>query len=118
MLSKSKCTLVIDGNWLLMSRLSVLNNRYKDENELCQDLKLLMLKSISIVLKNFSVIDNIVFVSDGGSWRNKLEIPSFLAADNIEYKGNRERSTDVNWDLVFSEFDNFVSVLSQNYLIS
>ena len=32
--NKSKLTLIVDGNWLLMSRLSVLNNRYKDELEL------------------------------------------------------------------------------------
>lgn len=113
MLSKSKCTLVIDGNWLLMSRLSVLNNRYKDDHELCQDLKILMIRSINIVLKTFPVIDNIIFVSDGGSWRNKIEIPSFLAADNVEYKGNRERSEDINWELIFNEFDSFISVLSQ-----
>lgn len=113
MLKKSKCTLIIDGNWLLMSRLSVLNNRYKDDRELCQDLKLLMLKSIGVVLKTFPVIDNIVFVSDGGSWRNKIEVPSFLAADNIEYKGNREKSPDINWELIFSEFESFVAVLSQ-----
>ena len=110
MLSKSKCTLVIDGNWLLMSRLSVLNNRYKDDHELCQDLKILMIRSINIVLKTFPVIDNIIFVSDGGSWRNKIEIPSFLAADNVEYKGNRERSEDINWELIFNEFDSFISV--------
>ena len=33
---KSKLTLIVDGNWLLMSRLSVLNNRYVDEFELNQ----------------------------------------------------------------------------------
>ena len=36
---KSKLTLIVDGNWLLMSRLSVLNNRFVDELELNQELK-------------------------------------------------------------------------------
>lgn len=108
---KSNCTLVIDGNWLLMSRISVLNNRYKDEYELCQELKLLMLKSINVVLRQFNFIDSIIFVADGGSWRANLDIPKFLQQDGIEYKGNRERDDSLNWDIVFSEFENFMSVL-------
>ena len=108
---KSNCTLVIDGNWLLMSRISVLNNRYKDEYELCQDLKLLMIKSINVVLRQFPFIDNIIFVADGGSWRADIDIPEFLQEEGIEYKGNRERTDEINWDIVFGEFENFMAVL-------
>ncbi len=110
--NKSKLTLIVDGNWLLMSRLSVLNNRYKDELELCQELKLLMLKSMEIVLRQFPSIDNIIFVSDGGSWRNKIQVPKFLEEAGIEYKGNREKSDEINWELIFGEFEKFISVLS------
>lgn len=110
--NKSKLTLIVDGNWLLMSRLSVLNNRYKDELELCQELKLLMLKSMEIVLRQFPSIDNIIFVSDGGSWRNKIQVPKFLEEAGIEYKGNREKSDEINWELIFDEFEKFISVLS------
>ena len=110
--NKSKLTLIVDGNWLLMSRLSVLNNRYKDELELCQELKLLMLKSMEIVLRQFPSIDNIIFVSDGGSWRNKIKVPKFLEEAGIEYKGNREKSDEINWELIFDEFEKFISVLS------
>lgn len=91
----------------------MLNDRYKDERELCQELKLLMLKSINVVLRQFPVIDNIIVVSDGGSWRNKLEIPSYLQHEGIEYKGNREKSDDINWDLVFLEFENLLALLQQ-----
>ena len=112
MKNKSKLTLIVDGNWLLMSRLSVLNNRYKDELELCQELKLLMLKSMEIVLRQFPSIDNIIFVSDGGSWRNKIQVPKFLEEAGIEYKGNREKSDEINWELIFDEFEKFISVLS------
>jgi 5'-3' exonuclease len=62
---KSKLTLIVDGNWLLMSRLSVLNNRFADEYELNQELKLMLIKSINKVLRLFPVIDNVIFVADG-----------------------------------------------------
>ena len=105
---KSKLTLLIDGNWLLMSRLSVLQNRYADDDKLCKDLKLMMIRSINIVLKQFNDIDNIIFVSDGGSWRNKVPVPGFLEE---EYKGNRTKSDDVDWDLVFDAYEDFLSKL-------
>jgi len=92
---KSKLTLIVDGNWLLMSRLSVLNNRYVDEFELNQELKLMLIKSINVVLRTFTDIDNVIFVADGGSWRNSIEIPDYLYKEktsedqSVEYKGNR-----------------------------
>ena len=114
---KSKLTLLIDGNWLLMSRLSVLNNSYVDDFELCQELKLLMIKSINVVLRTFPFIDNIIFCADGGSWRSKIEIPSCLHHDEegqlVEYKGTRSRSTDINWDVIFNGYDEFISILQQ-----
>lgn len=114
---KSKLTLLVDGNWLLMSRLSVLNNNYVDDFELCQDLKLLMIKSINVVLRTFPFIDNVIFCADGGSWRNKIEIPSCLHHEEegqlVEYKGTRTRSADVNWDVIFDGYNDFISVLQQ-----
>lgn len=111
-MSKSKLTLLVDGNWLLMSRLSVIQNRYLDDYELCHNLQLMMIKSINIVLKQFPGIDNIIFCADGGSWRNKVEIPNFLQNEDIEYKGTRVRSEDVNWDLLFDSYDKFISLLN------
>ena len=70
MTNKSKLTLIVDGNWLLMSRLAVISGRYPDTNELNRELKLLMIRSVNLVLRAFPVIDNIIFVADGGSWRN------------------------------------------------
>lgn len=117
-MSKSKLTLLVDGNWLLMSRLSVIQNRYLDDYELCHNLQLMMIRSINIVLKQFPIIDNIIFCADGGSWRNKVEIPSFLQNEDIEYKGTRVRSEDVNWDLLFSTYDDFVSLLNTSGITS
>ena len=104
----SKLTLLIDGNWLLMSRLSVLQTRYSDDDKLCKDLKLMMIRSISIVLKQFTEIDNIIFVSDGGSWRNKLQVPSFIEE---EYKGTRHPDENVNWDAIFGAYEDFTAKL-------
>ena len=118
-MSKSKLTLLIDGNWLLMSRLSVMCNNYLDDFELCQDLKLMLIKSINVVLRQFPMIDNLIFCADAGSWRNKIELPSYLTNKKetegliVEYKGTRTRSSDINWELVFEAYDNFLSVLSQ-----
>ena len=73
--SKSKCTLIIDGNWLLMSRLSVLNNRYKDEKELCKELKLLMVKSINLVLPS---VLSFLIAENNHAWINIDDKVSFL----------------------------------------
>jgi len=117
-MSKSKLTLIIDGNWLLMSRLSVLNGRYVDDLELCHYLKMLMIRSISVVLRKFPKIDNIIFVADGGSWRSQVKLPNWLEKykeeDHIivDYKGTRTKSEDINWELIFSAYEEFMSVLN------
>lgn len=116
-MEKSKLTLLIDGNWLLMSRLSVITNNYIDDNELCKNLQLLMIQSIKKVLKKFPNIDNIIFCADGGSWRNDLEIPETVKDDEgniIRYKGNREKPSDINWELVFDAYEKLMSKFKQN----
>ena len=105
-MTKNKLTLLIDGNWLLMSRLSAIINKYP-EDQLATELQLLITRSIKLMLKQFPEIDNIMLCLDGGSWRNKLDNSQILDTDGnvIEYKGTRERSEDVPWDLVFNAFD-------------
>ena len=115
-MNKSKLTLLIDGNWLLMSRLVVIANKYNDDFELCHNLQLLMIQSIKLVLKKFPDIDNIIFCSDGGSWRNGLPIPEFLKDENgnpITYKGNREKAEDINWDMIFTSYEELIEMLKQ-----
>lgn len=116
---KSKLTLIVDGNWLLMSRLSVLSKKFIDDYELNQELKLMLVKSINVVLRTFPLIDNIIFVADAGSWRNDIEIPDFLIKEkelegqSAEYKGNRIKSDDINWDLLFASYDEFITKLKE-----
>lgn len=112
---KSKLTLIVDGNWLLMSRLAVMNGRYPNIDDLLRELKLLMIRSTNLVLKTFPAIDNIIFVADGGSWRNNIEeVPQFLKNEGIEYKGNRVHSLDIDWDAVFEDYESFLNLLSTN----
>lgn len=115
-MSKSKLTLVVDGNWLLMSRLSVMNNRYVNEEELMDELKLLMCKSINVVLRTFPLIDNIIFVSDGGSWRTHEKTPTCITKvdPNYSYKGNRVQDPSINWDIIFGGYEDFVKILNEN----
>lgn len=117
----SKLTLIVDGNWLLMSRLAVLVNRYKDLSELCNELKILMIKSIKLVLRTFHDIDNIIFVSDGGSWRKHIDISDIenilkkmIDGDLVGYKETRVYDNDdIDWEYVFDEFNKFIESFNE-----
>lgn len=113
-MKKSKLTLIIDGNWLMMSRLSVLHGRYADGKTLMKELKLLIIKSINVTLRTFPLIDNIVFVSDGGSWRKEIALPEYLKKSKTTYKGNRVQTDEYDWDMIFHEYNNFVEELQKN----
>lgn len=68
----------------------------------------LMSKSISLVLTRFEgIIDNVVLVCDGQSWRKKVPKPKSLEAD---YKGTRVRDEDLDWNYVFKS----LQVLEEN----
>lgn len=117
---KNNLTLIIDGNWLWMSRLSVLNNKYKNVIDLCKELKLLIIKSIGIVLRQFPEIDNIMFVTDGGSWRNQIHIPDFIQKKSqktpgmiIEYKGTRVVNDLIDWDIVWDNYSDIIQLFNQ-----
>ena len=65
MTNKSKLTLIIDGNWLLISRMSNMIGKFANEKDMMLETKLLMIKSINKVLRLFPKIDNIIFVAYG-----------------------------------------------------
>lgn len=114
-MSKSKLTLIIDGNWLLMSRLSVLKNKYVDDFELQHQLKLLMIKSINVVLRTFTEIDNIIFVADGGSWRNNVQIPynAILPIDVLVQTLPEDKRNDIS-NIKNIDIDKILSFLEEN----
>lgn len=104
----NKCTLLIDCNWLTQSRLPIFMDSFEMSNpehvklQAQNDLKDLMAKSINILLNRFDVIDNIVMVGDGGSWRKQLHVPESL---NAIYKGNRETDSKVDWKYVWNSLN-------------
>ena len=102
---KNKCTLIIDGNWLLISRFSVINGGFeKSSSDLVKEqskkeLQELMARSITVVLNRFPIIDNVILVTDGGSWRKQLPVPQSIS--NITYKGNRSQTTELDWHYIY-----------------
>lgn len=111
----SNLTLIIDGNWLLMSRLSVMSRDYVgDTATMMKKLKQLLCRSINALLRQFSDIDNIIFVADGGSWRDKIEQPECIRKYHADYKGQRVKSSDIDWGVVFDEYADFISRIEKD----
>lgn len=88
-----------------MSRFSMISDEFStafSEERLeaaKNNLKDFLARSIILqVNKLYGIIDNIILVADGGSWRNRIDKPSTIVE---EYKGNRSRSEDVEWAYVF-----------------
>lgn len=102
---KNKCTLIIDGNWLLISRSSKYTEDFDtSKSEFEKDLAKqqtidLMARSVVTTMLRFDgVIDNIILCVDSKSWRKSVEKPASLKA---EYKGTRRKKENVDWDAVF-----------------
>lgn len=107
----NKCTLLIDGNWLMRSRMSVLtkgfniNNSDVIKSETAREFKDLLAKSINVMINKFPQIDNIVLVSDGGSWRKNVKKPECIS--KIVYKGNRKLEEELDWRVIYDSFNEF-----------
>lgn len=121
MINKSKLTLIIDGNWLLISRMSNMIGKFATEKDMMLETKLLMIKSINKVLRLFPKIDNIIFVADGGSWRASEKIPDCLNTDTknelipcATYKGTRMQDKNLDWEVIFGEYEKFLETLDYN----
>ena len=101
----NRLTLLIDSNWLTISRMSVLIKGFEKSNsdivkqQTANEFKELMARSINVILNRFPDIDNIILVSDGGSWRKQLPIPKQL--ENVTYKGNRSVQKELDWDYIW-----------------
>lgn len=102
---QNKCTLVIDGNWLLISRSSKYTEDFADsktdfEKDLAKQQTIdLMARSVAVTMMRFEgVVDNIILCVDSKSWRKTVKKPESLKA---EYKGTRRKKENVDWDAVF-----------------
>lgn len=108
----NKLTLLIDLNWLLISRASVMMNNFKKDlptiakQQSQSELEELLAKSICIILSKLPVIDNIVMVADGGSWRKQVSVPKII--ENNIYKGNRLQKDEYDWNYIYGSLNNLV----------
>lgn len=113
---QNKLTLVVDGNWLLMSRYFMKRDTFRmdlpdsvKENSSYQ-LADLMAQSISVVLRQFhGSITNIIFVSDNRSWRKDYPMPSCIETTDT-YKGTRKNDETYDWKYIYKS----ISILSNN----
>lgn len=108
----NKLTLLIDGNWLMMSRMPLFikdfdtTQREEVRQQASTKLEMQMAKSIGVILNRFKNIDNMILIADGGSWRKKLAIPQILAAESTTYKGNRQQAIELDWSYIYKSFNN------------
>jgi len=97
-----KTTLIIDGNYLLNKDVFVLFNL----KTLHQDLYNLLMMDIEKLMKMYP-FDKVYFISDSkaGYWRRQIY---------SDYKLGRVYDEKIDWDWVYSEYNNVVEELSQN----
>ena len=115
-MQNNKLTLVVDGNWLLMSRYFMKRDTFRmdlpdsvKENSSHQ-LADLMAQSISVILRQFrDSITNIIFVSDNRSWRKDYPMPLCIESTDT-YKGTRKNDETYDWKYIFKS----ISILSNN----
>lgn len=104
--------LIIDGNWLMMSRLFAVKRYFNMQNpeemrkEGTVELEDLLCKSINLVINKYSsIIDNIIIVGDGGSWRKRIPKPKCYTE---EYKGNRVKDAELDWNCIYQALNNIM----------
>ena len=110
MINKNNLTLLVDANWLLISRASVLIKSFRSDlpeeakKQAQTELEDLLAKSICVILNKLPSIDNLVIVADGGSWRKQLPIPSCI--EGTTYKGNRTKTDETDWNYIYKALSN------------
>ena len=123
-----KFTLIIDGNYLLYSTLSVMqifsnkNDMFLKENDeevLRKDTNFLLEKLSQVYAKDIRSLspileDVIIAVDDSNSWRKDLCISKDYKGINksLEYKGNRKKDDSIDFTSIFKVFDSFLKGLA------
>lgn len=107
----NKLTILVDGGWLNVSRAFIHEKGFKASNTDFQKqaaseaFKETLAQSYVKFLNLFPQADNIVLMSEGGSWRKHMPVPDQLK--NITYKGNRERKSETDWNAIFGAYGEF-----------
>lgn len=106
-----KHTLLIDGNYFVFSRLFVLPKPKDgvallgDDKQRAQFMRKLAIDFASEMRKLKMFVDDVVLTVDSKSWRKDL----YPEAD---YKGTRKQSSDVDWNSVYSVYEEFQRVVA------
>jgi 5'-3' exonuclease len=96
-----KINLIIDGNYILNKSVFTLHKYKALFGELHESLE----KTVK-GFKSLYFFDNIFFVSDSGtSWRKNIY---------TDYKANRSKSDDIDWDFVYTAYREFKEELPPN----
>lgn len=110
-------TLLIDANYFCYSRLFVLPRpKIKDavymdtEREMDIYMRKLATDFASEMRKFQNITKRVVFALDDKSWRKDLY-------PEANYKGNREYSSDINWNNVHKIIDEFVNIIKDSGVI-
>ena len=126
-LKKPKTTLVVDTNYMLISRAFIVRDKiHKDQNietklsGINEIFSMILTQVSGFVDKNYPLITDIAFVCDQGSWRKKLPIPQTLVDQHITYKGHRTKTHkasgfEPDWELIWSEYKKFIDTLKQEF---
>lgn len=104
-----KHTLLIDGNYFVFSRLFVLpkpktGQLLGDDKQMSHFMRKLAIDFASEMRKLKMFVDDVVLTVDSKSWRKDL----YPEAD---YKGTRKQSSNVNWQGVYSVYEEFQKIL-------
>ena len=109
-------TLIVDGNWLLMSKLFSFQKQLSTNPEKAGKALLNALVDATESVYNFLGCSNIIVVSDGGSWRKYIELPDH---HNDAYKANRSKTSDIDWEFVYNIFNEYKTIMgSRGYTTS
>lgn len=123
----NKLTLIVDGNWLLLSRVAVLKDKFDINNSdnakqsAGIEMKNTLIHSILKTIKYFDGIDNIIIVADGGSFRKSVEMTDRMKVTDrfsAEYKGNRKKESTTDWNYIFKCYNDFLSEISSIATVS
>lgn len=108
----NKLTALIDGGWLMMRSIFffekgfLLTNTEAQKQHAAAEFQECMARSITKLLNQIPEIDNIVLMSEGGSWRNALPVPEQL--HDISYKGHRQKKSELDWTAIYRAYNDFV----------
>ena len=111
-------TLIIDGNWFLLSRYAVMSKEFTETDEVLlktaqEHLVDKMAASINRIINYFNgFIDNLLIVQDKGSWRKKLEKPALYK--EVDYKGTRVADSNTQWEYVWKSLDKLITTCKEH----